>query len=1155
MLKKAFTRQGTRGLAALLLGAATGLVGVSVSTSAASALQGGPSAGPMHKMIVFLRAQNRGYPERSARHRAAVRAEQAPIIAYLHSSGVRAVTSLGLENVVIAPMTAGEASVLRAAPAVARVIPDGIIPGPSPFTITTHDAAGRSHASPRVRPRITLPSSFCGTVANPELDPEALANINATPAQLGGLDGAGVKVAYLADGVNAANPDFTRNAAYASAGSPTGSAVLTQVDFTGDGAAAPTAGGEAFGDSSSIAAQGNTVYDLSQFVNAAHPLPSGCDIKIVGSAPGASIEALKVFSANNDTTESNFLQAINYAVSSGAKVINESLGANQFPDTALDVTRDANDAAVAAGVTVVASTGDAGYASTIGSPATDPNVISVGATTTLRAYAQIGYGGITDPHSAGNFVDNNISSLSSGGFTQAGRTIDLVAPGDLNWALCDANVSLYADCTNENGAASSIELFGGTSESSPLTAGAAADVIQAYASTHGGADPSPALVKQILMSTATDLGAPAADQGAGLLNVLAAVKEAESIAGTTGTPKGGLLISPSQINVIQPPSSNASVTLHVTNTGASPVTVQLSSRALPSAATSPQSGSFCMQPGTATGSCPANTGTFHIWSGVTEVYQDVPFTVPATTGPSVLKFAADYPFTGQSSLMHFALIEPNGTYAAYSLPQGLGDFGQVEVTNPAAGAWTAVFFTEQDGATPGAVGTSGTIQWDASTFQYVTDGTPTPTSLTILAGATSSAIVDFVTPKTAGDTSQSLVLSTPGGTSTIPVVVRTMVPTSRTGGAFQGILTGGNGRGGSEAQTSTYEFRVPPHEPAVSVGMRLLTDPLNGFVAFLVDPSGKTVGYSTNVTTDNFGSIVSTPWANLYTLSPQTGRWFLVLDWLNPVSGLELRAPFTGTISFRPTVPTAKLPNATMHLRRGAEYRFRVNIQNNGASPEAYFVDPRLNHNQAVHLTDQNGFGAQTNMTLPLVPGLSFPYYLAPPDTARLTATISSTVPVTFDLEYFPGDPDVSPGVSAPGVASYLGASSASLSLAGSAVSPGLWLLNPSEIGPYGAGGAPSATASEHLVAITQAFDRSMTSTTGDYWAFANHLSNGFTPVYVSTGASANIIVTIKPTARAGSVVHGILYVDDVTISSQFGFALPDGDQIAAIPYSYTVAK
>ncbi len=74
---------------------------------------------------------------------------------------------------------------------------------------------------------------------------------------------------------------------------------------------------------------------------------------------------------------------------------------------------------MAAGVTVVSSTGDAGTNGTIGTPVHRPGVIGVAATTTFRSYQQEGYAGVG--FSNGTWADNNISSLSSGGITQLGR--------------------------------------------------------------------------------------------------------------------------------------------------------------------------------------------------------------------------------------------------------------------------------------------------------------------------------------------------------------------------------------------------------------------------------------------------------------------------------------------------------------------------------------------------------------------------------------------------------------------------------------------------------------------------------------------------------------------------------------------------------------
>ena len=59
---------------------------------------------------------------------------------------------------------------------------------------------------------------LCGTAKSPELDPEALSQINYPGAQALGVDGAGVTVAFLAGSIDTTNPDFLRNATFAQEG-------------------------------------------------------------------------------------------------------------------------------------------------------------------------------------------------------------------------------------------------------------------------------------------------------------------------------------------------------------------------------------------------------------------------------------------------------------------------------------------------------------------------------------------------------------------------------------------------------------------------------------------------------------------------------------------------------------------------------------------------------------------------------------------------------------------------------------------------------------------------------------------------------------------------------------------------------------------------
>ena len=161
------------------------------------------------------------------------------------------------------------------------------------------------------------------------------------------------------------------------------------------------------------------------------------------------------------------------------------------------------------------------------------------------------------------WLDNNISGLSSGGFDQTGGTVDVVAPGDLNWALCTPDPALYAACTNFSGQAASVELPGGTSEAAPLTAGVAALVIQAYREAHHGATPSPAVVKQIIVSTAQNIDAPADQQGAGMIDAYQAVLAARP---TTAPRQAGRAGRPGQRRPSSTPSASPAPRKHFTET-------------------------------------------------------------------------------------------------------------------------------------------------------------------------------------------------------------------------------------------------------------------------------------------------------------------------------------------------------------------------------------------------------------------------------------------------------------------------------------------------------------------------------------------------------------------------------------------------------------
>jgi hypothetical protein len=121
-----------------------------------------------------------------------------------------------------------------------------------------------------------------------------------------------------------------------------------------------------------------------------------------------------------------------------------------------------------------------------------------------------------------------------------------------------------------------------------------------------------------------------------------------------------------------------------------------------------------------------------------------------------------------------------------------------------------------------------------------------------------------------------------------------------------------------------------------------------------------------------------------------------------------------------------------------------------------------------------------------------------------------------------------------------------------SPVTQGLWFAVPSEVGPFGAGRATAVKASMTMQATTEAFDPTTSSSEGDFWRFAVAplaKSASYNLFTVSPGQTRTLTLAIRPSGRPGTVVKGILYVDDFVDSLQF----LAGSQLVAIPYSYTI--
>ncbi len=212
-----------------------------------------------------------------------------------------------------------------------------------------------------------------------------------------------------------------------------------------------------------------------------------------GVAPAAKLVGVKVINQVGQSSLSLIAQGIQWVVENratyGIDAMNLSIGDPVGCGSGTDVASQAVDAAVAAGIVVVAAAGNAGPANcTVKSPGAVESALTVGA-----------------------MADTGAGGFSQGFFSSRGPTAD----GRIKPDISAAGVNVPMAMPGGGYVANS-----GTSVAAPFTTGTALLMLQANPTL------SPAQIKQTIMNTAIDWGRPGkdVDYGAGRLDVYAALR-------------------------------------------------------------------------------------------------------------------------------------------------------------------------------------------------------------------------------------------------------------------------------------------------------------------------------------------------------------------------------------------------------------------------------------------------------------------------------------------------------------------------------------------------------------------------------------------------------------------------------------------------------
>ena len=364
----------------------------------------------------------------------------------------------------------------------------------------TRDQALELEADDGIRLAVDRPLVGTGRGHGPSNDQPSFVGVAETlGADVTGRTGEGIVVAVVDSGVRRRHPAFENNILIDSAD-------FVDSDGDGEGDHPRAAKRDPYGHGTMVAG-----------------VIAGTDPDALGVAPDVRLISARVLDDNGAGSTSSAVAALDWIIETQSdndtRIVHLSVGAAPHSSFTTDPLAMAAEAALDAGLIVVAAAGNYGYSDEqvvfggIVSPATHPGVITVGATD----------GGGTATRS-----DDTVSVFSSRGptaFDGLGKP-DLVAPGTHLALTASAGSTLWVGETDSHirggGLQGTYALASGTSFAAPAVTGVIAQMLEA------APDLTATGVKAGLQLTAQDMGDTTfLGSGAGQVNALGAVRLAE----------------------------------------------------------------------------------------------------------------------------------------------------------------------------------------------------------------------------------------------------------------------------------------------------------------------------------------------------------------------------------------------------------------------------------------------------------------------------------------------------------------------------------------------------------------------------------------------------------------------------------------------------